>query len=141
MLNMGMSEILIFAIIALIVLGPEKLPVALKAVARWYVRIKRFISSIQHDIEKELKISELRDQLNKEMQHIKQLEQQMQEKFASLERQQQQFFQTHPAPAAVTVTYHYLPQLPRLCRVPFQHHRLYPVAYFADNIADLKLAV
>lgn len=93
MFNIGMGEILIFSIIALIILGPEKLPVALRTAAKYYVRIKKFITNIQHDIEKQLNISELREQMQHELKRIETLEQDMHERFAALERQHQALLQ------------------------------------------------
>lgn len=115
MLNLGMSEILIFSIIALIVLGPEKLPIALKTVAKWYVRIKKFVTNVQQDIEKEFKISELREQMQDEIKRIEALEQQMQEKFAAMERQQNEFLQQQLKQKAIRYDY-----LEGFYQVPFQ---------------------
>ncbi|MBS5992774.1 MAG: twin-arginine translocase TatA/TatE family subunit, partial [Acinetobacter baumannii] len=36
MLDMGFSEILLFGIVAIVVLGPDKLPQAMRTVGRWY---------------------------------------------------------------------------------------------------------
>ena len=60
MLNIGMTELLFFGIIALLVLGPEKLPEAARFVGKWYGKIKRTISNVQNDIDRELRLSELR---------------------------------------------------------------------------------
>ena len=46
MLDVGFSELLVFAIIALLVLGPEKLPDAARFVAKWYGKFKRFIGNL-----------------------------------------------------------------------------------------------
>lgn len=78
MLNVGISEFLVFAVIALLVLGPDKLPEALRFVGKWYSKGKRFVSNIQNDIDHELRVSELKDQMQKEMQRIAALEQKMQ---------------------------------------------------------------
>ena len=47
MLNIGMTELLAFGIIALLVLGPEKLPEAARFAGRWYGKIKRMVSNVQ----------------------------------------------------------------------------------------------
>lgn len=84
MLNVGISEFLVFAVIALLVLGPDKLPEALRFVSRWYSKGKRFISNVQNDIDHELRVSELKDQMQKEMQRIAVLEQKMQTQMQEL---------------------------------------------------------
>lgn len=43
MLDVGMTELLCFAIIAILVLGPDKLPEAARFAGRWYVRLKRLL--------------------------------------------------------------------------------------------------
>lgn len=78
MLNIGFSEILLFGIIALVILGPEKLPFAVRTAGRWYARLRHFVNNIQHDIEKELQLSELREQMQQELSRIKSMEAQMQ---------------------------------------------------------------
>lgn len=65
MLNLGMSELLAFGIIALLVLGPDKLPEAARFVGKWYAKIKRTVSNVQNDIDRELRLSELREQCSK----------------------------------------------------------------------------
>ena len=75
MLNIGMTELLFFGIIALLVLGPEKLPEAARFVGKWYGKIKRTISNVQNDIDRELRLSELREQMQQEMARIQELEQ------------------------------------------------------------------
>ncbi len=43
MLDVGMTELLCFAIIAILVLGPEKLPEAARFAGRWYVRLNAIL--------------------------------------------------------------------------------------------------
>lgn len=47
MLNVGMTELLVFGVIALLVLGPEKLPEAARFAGKWYGHIKRLINNVQ----------------------------------------------------------------------------------------------
>ena len=85
MLNIGIMELLLFGIIALLILGPEKLPEAVRFGSRWYHKIKRMVNSVQHDLERELRISELRIQMQKEMQKIYELELKMQNQLNALQ--------------------------------------------------------
>lgn len=78
MLNIGMTELFCFAIIALLVLGPEKLPEGARFAGKWYGKIKRMISNVQNDLDRELRISDLRAQMQQEMSKIQELEQKMQ---------------------------------------------------------------
>lgn len=60
MFDIGFSELLIVAIVALIVLGPERLPMAVKTAGMWLGRIKRTVGSVQKEISEELRIEEMR---------------------------------------------------------------------------------
>ena len=85
MLNVGMTELLVFGVIALLVLGPEKLPEAARFAGKWYGHIKRLINNVQQDIDRELRLSELREEMQNEMQRLHELEQQMQNQMQQLQ--------------------------------------------------------
>lgn len=87
MLNIGMTELFMFGIIALLVLGPEKLPEGARFAGKWYGKIKRMISSVQNDLDRELRISELREQMQQEIIRIQELEKKMQMQMGALENQ------------------------------------------------------
>lgn len=84
MLNIGMTELLCFAIIALLVLGPEKLPEGARFAAKWYGKFKRLISSVQNEIDRELRLSEFREEVQKEIERITELERRMQQQIDAL---------------------------------------------------------
>lgn len=60
MFDIGFSELVLIGIIALLVLGPERLPKVARTAGLWAGRARRFISSVKSDIEQELKAEELR---------------------------------------------------------------------------------
>lgn len=74
MLNLGMTEVFCFAIIALLVLGPDKLPEAARFAARWYGKIKKFINNVQNEIDQELRLSEFRAEMQKEIDKMTEFE-------------------------------------------------------------------
>ena len=60
MFDIGFSELLLVAFIALLVIGPERLPrVAYKA-GQWIARIQKYIQNARSDIEREIRAEELR---------------------------------------------------------------------------------
>ena len=59
MFDVGFSELLLIALIALIVLGPKRLPEAARAAGRWVGRLRRFISEVKRDFDQELRGEEL----------------------------------------------------------------------------------
>ena len=86
MLNIGMTELLIFGIIALLVLGPDKLPEAVRFVGKWYGKVTRTVSNLQNDFDRELRLSELREQMQSEMKRIQELEAKMQAQMSNLQK-------------------------------------------------------
>lgn len=66
MFDVGFSELLLLAIVALVVLGPEKLPHAARIAGAWVGRIRRTISTMQSEIEREVAAQEVRTKLEKQ---------------------------------------------------------------------------
>jgi len=60
MFDVGFGELVVIGIIALLILGPERLPKVARTAGLWAGRARRFISSVKSDIEQELKAEELR---------------------------------------------------------------------------------
>ncbi|PTQ87692.1 Sec-independent protein translocase protein TatB [Agitococcus lubricus] len=71
MFDVGFSELILLAVIALVVLGPEKLPHAARMTGAWLGRIRRAVTSIQIEIEKEVAAAELKERMNKEIERLK----------------------------------------------------------------------
>ncbi|AFL68800.1 Sec-independent protein translocase protein TatB [Sulfurospirillum barnesii] len=62
MFGLGFSEILIIAIIAILFLGPEKLPDAMVKGAKFFKSFKNSINDVKSTFEQEMKIQELKDE-------------------------------------------------------------------------------
>lgn len=62
MFGMGVGEILVIAIIAIIFLGPEKLPEAMVKGAKFFKSFKNSINDVKSSFEQEMKIQELKDE-------------------------------------------------------------------------------
>lgn len=60
MFDIGLAELLAVAVVALLVVGPERLPMALKGAGLWLGRIKRAITGVQKEISEELRVEEMR---------------------------------------------------------------------------------
>lgn len=59
MFDMGFSELLLIAIIGLVVIGPERLPGVARTVGRQVGNLRRFMRSMQTQLEQEVKLDEL----------------------------------------------------------------------------------
>lgn len=69
MLDIGWSEILVIAVVAIIVIGPKDLPRALRAVGRWTGTMKRMARDFQGQFNEALREAEL-DSVKKDIQDI-----------------------------------------------------------------------
>ncbi|MBV7316843.1 Sec-independent protein translocase protein TatB [Shewanella sp. NIFS-20-20] len=63
--GIGFMELLLIGIIGLVVLGPERLPVAVRTISGWIRAMKRMASSVKDELEQELKIEQLHSDLKK----------------------------------------------------------------------------
>jgi sec-independent protein translocase protein TatB len=66
MFDIGFLELLVIAVISLIVMGPERLPQALRTFALWFGRIKQQFRSVRAELEDEIGIDDVRRQLHNE---------------------------------------------------------------------------
>ena len=67
MFDIGFSEMMLIAVIALIVLGPEKLPRVARTAGHLLGRMQRYVNDVKSDINREIELDELR-KLQQEMQ-------------------------------------------------------------------------
>lgn len=84
MFDIGFSEIFLFGVIALIVLGPEKLPQAARTAGQWYAKLRRTVSTIQAEIEAELDLAETRQQMQDELASIRKTRAEMANEMAAM---------------------------------------------------------
>lgn len=73
MFDVGFSELILLAVIALVVLGPERLPHAARIAGAWFGRIRRTVINVQAEIEREVAEAELRERIRKEMEKMKEV--------------------------------------------------------------------
>ncbi len=66
MFDIGFFELVLVGVVALVVLGPEKLPGAIRTASLWIGRLRRSFNNIKQDIEKEIGADEIRRQLRNE---------------------------------------------------------------------------
>ncbi|WP_426150483.1 Sec-independent protein translocase protein TatB [Pseudomonas sp. DC3000-4b1] len=98
MFGISFSELLLVGLVALLVLGPERLPGAARTAGLWIGRLKRSFNSIKTEIERELGADEIRRQLHNE--HILSLEQEAR-RLMDPAGGNQATPTIHPAPTAV----------------------------------------
>jgi len=66
MFGIGFSELLLVGLVALLVLGPERLPSAARTAGLWLGRFRRAFNNIRQEVEREIGADEIRRQLHNE---------------------------------------------------------------------------
>ena len=73
MFDFGFWELILVMVVALLVVGPERLPGLARQAGLWLGKAKRFISSVRSDIEREIRAEELKSMLNQQQSEIQEL--------------------------------------------------------------------
>jgi len=71
MFDIGILELGLIAVVALLVIGPERLPAVARTVGFWFGKVRRFVISVQEDFNRELTKSEELKKLLEEQSKIK----------------------------------------------------------------------
>jgi sec-independent protein translocase protein TatB len=79
MFDIGFLELVIVSVVGLLVLGPERLPGAIRTVMAYVNKIRRSFAGIRAEIERELKADEIRQDLHNQaiMQQLRQTEKEL----------------------------------------------------------------
>ncbi len=79
MFESGFIEMLVIGIIALMVVGPERLPGLASKVGKMVGKMKAFVANTREDIEKEIRAEEMQSMLSKQKEEISELRSMMQD--------------------------------------------------------------
>lgn len=60
MFDIGFTEMVIIAVVALIVLGPERLPRVAKQAGQWMGKLRKYVDDVKSDINRQMELDELR---------------------------------------------------------------------------------
>lgn len=93
MFNFSFYELMVFGILALIILGPEKLPQAVRTMGTYYAKFRRTVGTLKAEMEAELDLAETRQLMQQELEKIRKSEAQMQKEMAQLRGSMQEFEQ------------------------------------------------
>ena len=83
MFDVGFSEMMVIAVVALIVIGPERLPKVARTLGHLWGRAQRYVNGVKADIARDMAVEEFR-----------QLQQQVQQEAGNVEQSVQQLTQT-----------------------------------------------
>mgnify|MGYP000344667197 FL=1 len=65
MFDIGFSELVLVLIVGLVVLGPQRLPIAIRTVMGWVRTIRGLAANVQNELAQELKLQELKESIKK----------------------------------------------------------------------------
>jgi len=88
--DIGFSELLVIAVVALVVLGPERLPKAARFAGLWVRRARNQWDSVKQELERELHAEEIKRQMQDVRQGMQDTENQLRASGEALRRQAQQ---------------------------------------------------
>lgn len=71
MFNLGLFELGLFGVIALIILGPEKLIITARTLGKWYGNFRRMSARLQSELVSELELTEVQNALNAQIDEIR----------------------------------------------------------------------
>lgn len=66
MFDIGFQELLLIGVISLLIMGPERLPGAIRTSSLWIARLRRSFQQIKSEIEREVGADDIRQQLHNE---------------------------------------------------------------------------
>ena len=75
MLDIGFPELLVVATLALLVLGPERLPEAIRTLGLWYANLRQAANRFRMELEQEVGAHEIRQRISESREAAQQLEQ------------------------------------------------------------------
>lgn len=73
MFDVGFTEILLIGIVALVVIGPERLPAVAKTAGQWIGKLQRFVSGVKTDLASELESGDLKKLIGDQREQINEL--------------------------------------------------------------------
>ncbi|HNJ75347.1 MAG TPA: Sec-independent protein translocase protein TatB [Azospira sp.] len=103
MFDIGFSEMVVIAVVALIVLGPEKLPKVARTAGHLLGRLQRYVNDVKSDINREMQLEELKKLQAQVEDSARNIERSVTKEFQSAEAALNQTAQgvTEPVAAAV----------------------------------------
>lgn len=85
MFDVGFSELMLIAVVALIVIGPERLPKVARTVGHLLGRLQRYVSDVKADINREMQLDELKKLQQQVADQARGMEQSVNEQMRSVE--------------------------------------------------------
>jgi len=91
MFDIGFWEMMLIGIVALVVIGPERLPTVARTLGRWTAKVRNFVANTRADIEREFNSEEIRKLLDDKQGEINELRSMLNETRATFEQAKDQY--------------------------------------------------
>ncbi len=85
MFDIGFSELMVIALVALVVIGPERLPRVARTLGHLFGRLQRYVNEVKADINREIELEELRKVKNEFEQAAHSMETQLKDEMNKVE--------------------------------------------------------
>lgn len=109
MFDIGFSEIVVIMVVALVVIGPDRLPAVARTMGKWWGGMQRYVNRIKMDVASSMELEELRELERKVKAEADALERSVQQASSDINQQMQKLekeiespVQDAPKPAAPT---------------------------------------
>ncbi|QIL90862.1 twin-arginine translocase subunit TatB [Microbulbifer sp. SH-1] len=88
MFDIGFFELLLVGVVGLVVIGPERLPDAVRTTVRWWTQIKQTLGSAREELEREVGADDIRRELHNErvLRELRESKAEMERTFKDAER-------------------------------------------------------
>lgn len=90
MFESSFLEMLLIGVVALLVIGPERLPTVARTIGRWIGKVRHFVANTRASVERELHTEDLREMLFRQEEEMRNLRIMMQEKTDSVRKELEQ---------------------------------------------------
>lgn len=81
MFDIGFSELIVIGIVALLVIGPERLPKVARTVGLLLGRAQRYVSDVKSDINREMQLDELKKLQSQVVESAREMESSVRQEF------------------------------------------------------------
>ena len=85
MFDIGFSELIVIALVALVVIGPERLPRVARTAGHLLGRLQRYVSDVKSDINREIQIDEIKKAQREMEQSVRSMESSVTQELSSVE--------------------------------------------------------
>lgn len=99
MFDIGFSELMVIALVALVVIGPERLPRVARTAGHLLGRLQRYVGDVKSDINREIQLDELKKMQQQVEDSARNLQSSVTQEFTSMETQLNQSLAQADAPA------------------------------------------